>query len=56
MRRRREFYILNCSNAVLTAIVFYSLLIGECWNHSFDNFQSIARCPEAEKPESEEEI
>lgn len=29
MRRRREFYILNCSNTVLTAIVFYSLLIGE---------------------------
>ncbi|CRK98027.1 CLUMA_CG011396, isoform A [Clunio marinus] len=27
MRRRREFYILNCSNTVLTAIVFYSLLI-----------------------------
>lgn len=28
MRRRREFYILNCSNTVLTAIVFF-VLIGE---------------------------
>lgn len=31
MRRRKEFNILNCSNTVLTAIVFYSLLIGK-WN------------------------
>lgn len=30
MRRRRELYILH-SNTVLTAIVFFSLLIGKAW-------------------------